>query len=119
MIAKYPNIELKIGNALKLIPPLLQERKNLCVFIDGPKGLHSIPLITKSLQSGVRMVGVHDACGDMIPSHLAKYPDHPLLFDPRSGLSSLVNASTKGTCFDTTEMATSGAGEGMAVWCQF
>ena len=119
VIAKYPNIELKIGNALKLIPPLLKERKNLCVFIDGPKGLHAIPLITKSLQSGVRMVGMHDACGEMIPSHVGKYPQYPLLFDPRAGLSSLVNSSTKGTCFETTRKATSGSGEGMGAWCQF
>lgn len=61
-VVAIPNATILIGDSLQLVPELVRQYidRNVCVLIDGPKGIEAHRLRQTCQHLGARVVAVHD-----------------------------------------------------------
>ena len=65
-LKNFDNVKQITGDSFEIIPELTKTNKNICLFIDGPKGNLAIKLMNSALNSEVKIVAFHDFTSEQI-----------------------------------------------------
>jgi len=89
-LKKYNNVKQVIGDSFELVPLFVQKSRNICLFIDGPKGMDAIRLMKKCVTEQVKVISFHDFTSEQIKSFvpsgfkIVSYKEHMDIYGDRS-----------------------------------